>query len=182
MPKNRTKDNIIDSVAVSYLSHLLKVKEQTIDKITEDDSDALLVIEQAAKKRLSKKRLLDLHPKLSAMLMVFKVGIKNGLSKEECIFLSEAFYKYFFCLKNIKNISFDTAKPNLEGACLCLVLIVFFKSAIQEYCKADSGNDSYEESYKRYLTYIKKGFSRGKLDIDLDKAIQVFKTIQEKYI
>ena len=98
MAKGRTKENIIDNIAVSYLSHLLKVEEGTIDKITEELDDAVLVIEQASKKRLSKKKLLDLHPKLSAMLLVFKVGYKKGLDKEQCVFLSEAFYKYFFCL------------------------------------------------------------------------------------
>ena len=77
MAKGRTKENIIDDVAVSYLSYLLKVDESTIDKITEEESDILLVIEQASQKRLSKKRLLDLHPRLSAMLMVFKVGSKK---------------------------------------------------------------------------------------------------------
>ena len=92
MPKTRTKNNIIDSVAVSYLSHLLKVKESTIDKITEEEDDALLVIEQASRKRLNKKTLLDLHPKLSAMLIVFKVGKSNGLSKEQCIFLSDVLF------------------------------------------------------------------------------------------
>jgi|TARA_B100000287_G_C20333105_1_gene662589 hypothetical protein len=180
--KSRTKENIIDSVAVSYLSHLLKVEESTIDKITEEKKDALLVIEQASKKRLNKKRLLDLHPKLSSMLMVFKVGHRKGLNKDQCEFLSEAFYKYFFCLKNIKNISFDTAKPNLEGACLCLVLVVFFESAIKQYCEAESDTDSYEDSRSRYIEYIKLGFAKAKINIDLDKAIEVFKTIKEKYI
>tara|TARA_R100000315_G_C5213996_1_gene127471 strand:- start:411 stop:959 length:549 start_codon:yes stop_codon:yes gene_type:complete len=182
VPKTRTKNNIIDSVAVSYLSHLLKVKESTIDKITEEDDDALLVIEQASRKRLNKKTLLDLHPKLSAMLMVFKVGKSNGLSKEQCIFLSEAFYKYFFCLKNIKNISFDTSKPNLDGACLCLVLVVFFESAIKQFCEAEEEQDSFEKSYSRYVEYIKKGLKKGKLDIDLNIAIKTLKTIKEKYV
>ena len=182
MAKSRTKENIIDSVAVSYLSHLLKVEESTIDKITEEKKDALLVIEQASKKRLNKKRLLDLHPKLSSMLMVFKVGYRKGLNKDQCEFLSEAFYKYFFCLKNIKNISFDTAKPNLEGACLCLVLVVFFESAIKQYCEAESDTDSYEDSRSRYIEYIKLGFAKAKINIDLDKATEVFNTIKEKYI
>lgn len=182
MPKTRTKDNIIDSVAISYLSHLLKVKESTIDKITEEKEDALLVIEQASRKRLNKKKLLDLHPKLSAMLMVFKVGVANKLPKEHCIFLSEAFYKYFFCLKNIKNISFDTSKPNLEGACLCLILVVFFESAIRQYCDAEPDQDSFEKSYNGYLDYIKKGLAKGKLNIDLNTAIKTLKTIKEKYL
>tara|TARA_Y100000361_G_C11147402_1_gene338925 strand:+ start:562 stop:1110 length:549 start_codon:yes stop_codon:yes gene_type:complete len=180
--KGRTKENIIDNIAVSYLSHLLKVEEGTIDKITEEPDDAVLVIEQASKKRLNKKRLLDLHPKLSAMLMVFKVGYKKGLTKEQCVFLSEAFYKYFFCLKNIKNISFDTSKPNLEGACLCLVLIVFFESAIRQYCNSEPDIDSYEKSKDRYIDYIDRGFKKGKIKIDLNKSIEVFKTIKEKYI
>ena len=59
MAKSRTKENIIDSVAVSYLSHLLKVEESTIDKITEEKKDALLVIEQASKKRLNKKMMIN---------------------------------------------------------------------------------------------------------------------------
>lgn len=182
MPKIRTKDNIIDNVAVSYLSHLLKVDESTVDKITEEHSDVLLVVEQASKKRLSKRRLLDLHPKLSAMLMVFKIGYQKKLSKDQCVFLSEAFYKYFFCLKNIKNISFDTDKPNAEGAALCLVLIVFFESAIKQYCSTDPESEPYEDSYSRYLKYIYKGLSRTKVEIDLDKFIEVFTIIKEKYI
>lgn len=182
MAKGRTKENIIDNIAVSYLSHLLKVEEGTIDKITEELDDAVLVIEQASKKRLNKKRLLDLHPKLSAMLMVFKVGHKKGLTKEQCVFLSEAFYKYFFCLKNIKNISFDTSKPNLEGACLCLVLVVFFESAIRQYCNSEPDIDSYEKSKDGYIDYIDRGFKKSKIKIDLNKSIEVFKTIKEKYI
>ncbi len=182
MPRTRTKDNIIDDVAVSYLSHLLKVDEKTIDKITEDKDDIILVIEQASKKRLNKKKLLDLHPKLSAMLMVFKVGAGSGLSREENVFLSEAFYKYFFCLKNIKNIAFDTDKPNLEGACLCLILLVFFESAIKQYCKGQSEMGSYEESRDQYVAYIKDGLKKGPLDIDLNKSIKIFKTIKERYI
>jgi len=180
--KTRTKDNIIDNVAVSYLSYLLKVDEPTIDKLTEETDDAVLLIELASKKRLNKKRLLDLHPKLSAMLMVFKVGYKAGLTKEQCLFLSEAFYKYFFCLKNIKNISFDTGNPNLEGASLCLVLIVFFETAIQQYCENEPSSDSYESSKKEYIKYIENGFQKGDIDINLDKAIEVYKTIKEKYI
>lgn len=182
MAKSRTKENIIDNVAVSYLSQLLKVEESTIDKITEETGDAILVIEHASKKRLNKKKLLDLHPKLSAMLTVFKVGYKKGLTREECVFLSEAFYKYFFCLKNIQNISFDTSKPNLEGACLCLVLIVFFESAIKQYCNSEPEMDSYEKSQDRYIDYIEKGFEKDKIKIDLNKSIEVFKTIKEKYI
>ena len=118
----------------------------------------------------NKKKLLDLHPKLSSMLMVFKVGYQKGLGKDQCEFLSEAFYKYFFCLKNIKNISFDTTKPNLEGASLCLVLVVFFESAIKQYCEAESDVDSYEDSRSRYIEYIKAGFEKAKINIDLDKA------------
>ena len=182
MPRTRTKDNIIDDIAVSYLSHLLKVDENTIDKITEEKGDIILIIEQACKKRLSKKRLLDLHPRLSAMLMVFKVGTKAGLNREQNIFLSEAFYKYFFCLKNIKDIAFDTSKPTLQGACLCLVLVVFFETAIKQYCKSQLDIGSYEESRDQYLKYIEDGLKKGPIDIDLNKSIKIFKTIKEKYI
>jgi hypothetical protein len=180
--KGRTKDNIIDDIAVSYLSHLLKVDESTIDKITEEESDILLVVEQASQKRLSKKRLLELHPKLSARLMVFKVGYKKKLSREQCTFLSECFYKYFFCLKNIKNKSFDTDNPTVEGASLCMVLIVFFESAIKQHCEVDPDAESFRESREKYITYIKKGLKKSKIEIDLNKFIEVFTTIKERYI
>jgi hypothetical protein len=180
--KGRTKENIIDDVAVSYLSYLLKVDESTIDKITEEESDILLVIEQASQKRLSKKRLLDLHPRLSAMLMVFKVGSKKRLSREQCVFLSECFYRYFFCLKNIKNISFDTSKPTMDGACLCMILIVFFESAVKEFCAGDPDAQSFQEARETYIDYIKKGLEKSKIEIDLNKFIEVYTTIKERYI
>lgn len=182
MAKQRTKDNIIDDVAVNYISQLLKIEEKVVEKITDEYEDTLLVIQHATKKRLNKKKLLELHPKLSALLMVFKEGSKIGLTVKECEYLSGAFYKYFFCLKNIKNISFDTKKPTEEGSKLCLILIIFFSEAVQEYCDSDPSTPSYKESKAKYLNYIKTGFNKSKIDLSLDKAIEVLKTIKEKYL
>jgi hypothetical protein len=180
--KQRTKDNIIDNVAVNYISHLLKVEEKVVEKITDEYEDVLLVIQHAAKKRLNKKKLLELHPKLSALLMVFKEGSKKGLNIKQCEYLSGAFYKYFFCLKNIKNISFNTDKPSEEASKLCLILIVFFSEAVQEYCESDPSIPSYKESKAKYLEYIEKGFKSSNIDLNLDKTLKVLKTIKEKYL
>lgn len=182
MAKQRTKDNIIDNVAVNYISHLLKVEEKVVEKITDEYEDALLVIQHAAKKRLNKKKLLELHPKLSALLMVFKEGSKEGLDTKECEFLSGAFYKYFFCLKNIKNIPFKTEKPSEEASKLCLILIIFFSEAVQKYCDSDPSVPSYKESRVKYLDYIEKGFKSSNIDLNLDKAMKALKTIKDKYL
>lgn len=182
MAKQRTKDNIIDDVAVNYISHLLKIEEKVVEKITDEYEDALLVLQHASKKRLNKKRLLELHPKLSALLMVFKEGSKNGLTAKECEYLAGAFYKYFFCLKNIQNISFDTNKPTEEGSKLCLILIVFFSDAVKEFCETDPSSPSYSEAKTNYLDYIKAGMKKNKIDLDLDKSLKVLKTIKEKYL
>ena len=66
MAKKRTKDNIIDDIAVSYISRLLKTEESFIDKITDNEEDILLVVEQASRKRLNRKKLLELHPRLAS--------------------------------------------------------------------------------------------------------------------
>ena len=182
MAKTRTKDNIIDDLAISYISHLLKTEEQVVEKITDEKSDIILVIEQASKKRLNKKRLLDLHPKLSSLLMVFREGIKAGLDTKQCEFLAEAFYKYFFCLKNIKNIEFDTEKASCSGAQLCLILIVFFEDAIRKFCDSDPEVDSYPDARAKYVGYIKKGLRLCKTDLHLNKSIEVLTTIKEKYL
>ena len=53
MAKQRTKDNIIDDVAVNYISHLLKIEEKVVEMITDEYEDVLLVIQHATKKRLN---------------------------------------------------------------------------------------------------------------------------------
>ena len=75
MAKKRTKDNIIDGIAVTYISRLLKTEESFIDKITDNEEDMLLVVEQASRKRLNRKKLLELHPRLASLLMVFKLSL-----------------------------------------------------------------------------------------------------------
>ncbi|SVD63247.1 uncharacterized protein METZ01_LOCUS416101, partial [marine metagenome] len=87
MAKKRTKDNIIDDIAVNYISRLLKTEESFIDKITDNEEDMLLVVEQASRKRLNRKKLLELHPRLASLLMVFKEGTKLGLTREELLYL-----------------------------------------------------------------------------------------------
>ena len=42
--------------------------------------------------------------------------------------------------------------------------------------------DSYEKSKDGYIDYIDRGFKKSKIKIDLNKSIEVFKTIKEKYI
>jgi len=182
LAKKRTKQNIIDGIAVSYLSRLLKTEETIIDKITENENDILLVIEQASKKRLNKKSLLELHPKLSSLLMVFREGGKAGLPFDECIYLSEMLYEYFFCLNKIKKISFPTDKPTERGAKLCLVLIIFFSEAIENYCKPDPKMPDYEKTKEFYYKYIKAGFKNCKIDINLDNFKEVLTIIRDKYI
>ena len=182
MARKRTKDNIIDDIAVSYISRLLKTEESFIDKITDNEEEVLLVIEQASKKRLSKKKLLELHPRLAALLMVFKEGKKTGLSTEQCIYLSDALYEYFFCLNKIKKIKFPTDKPSERGAKLCLVLIVFFSEAIEDYCKPDPKTPDYEKTKEFYYKFIKAGFKNCKIDINLDNFREVLEAIKNKYI
>jgi len=182
LAKARTKENIIDDIAVNYLSHLLKADEEVIDKITENKKDSLLVIEQASKKRLNKKKLLQLHPKLAALLMVFREGAKEGLSLDEKLYLAETFYEYFFCLSKLKNISFTANKPSEKGSKLCLVLVIFFENAIEKYCSTDPKIQDFEKTRDYYISYIKEGFKLSKVDINLDYSIKVLTTIRDKYL
>jgi len=183
LAKKRTKDNIIDDIAVSYISRLLKTEENFIDKITDDEEDVLLVIEQASKKRLSKKKLLELHPRLAALLMVFKEGKKAGLSTEQCVYLSDAFYKYFFCLNKLKKITkFTPNKPSEEGSKLCLILIVFFAGAIEQYCDSEPRIKDYEKTKEFYFKYIKEGFKSCEIEVNLDNFKEVLTTIRDKYL
>ena len=183
MAKKRTKDNIIDDIAVNYISRLLKTEESFIDKITDNEEDALLVIEQASKKRLSKKKLLELHPRLAALLMVFKEGKKAKLSREQCVYLSDAFYKYFFCLNKLKKISkFSPDKPTEEGSKLCLILSIFFAGAIQKYCEKEVRATDYEKTKEFYEKYIKAGFKNCEIGVELDNFKEVLTTIRDKYL
>jgi hypothetical protein len=182
LARKRTKDNIIDDIAVSYISRLLKTEEDFIDKITDDEEDVLLVIEQASKKRLSKKKLLELHPRLAALLMVFKEGKKTGLSAEQCVYLSDAFYKYFFCINKLKKITFAPNKPSEEGSQLCLILTLFFAGAIEQYCEKEIRTKDYEKTKEFYDKYIKAGFKNCEIDIDLDNFKEVLATIRDKYL
>ena len=182
MAKARTKENIIDDIAVNYLSHLLKTDEEIIDKITENEEDSLLVIEQASKKRLNKKKLLQLHPKLAALLMVFREGAKEGLSFNEKLYLAETFYEYFFCLAKLKKISFTADKPSEKGSKLCLVLIIFFENAVEKYCSSDPKIQDFEKTRDYYISYVKEGFKLSKVDINLNNSIKVLTTIRDKYL
>tara|TARA_R100000458_G_C8256535_1_gene232587 strand:- start:642 stop:1193 length:552 start_codon:yes stop_codon:yes gene_type:complete len=183
LARARTKENIIDDIAVDYLSYLLKTDKEVIDKITENKEDSILVIEQASKKRLNKKKLLQLHPRLAALLMVFREGAKEGLSFDEKLYLAETFYEYFFCLSKLKKISFAANKPSEKGSKLCLVLVIFFEDAIEKYCSADPKvQDDFQKTKDYYFSYIREGFKLSKVDINLDNSIKVLTTIRDKYL
>ena len=48
--KNDSK--VIDEVAIAYLSKLLNTSEETVKRLTDNEDDCLLIIQQASKKRL----------------------------------------------------------------------------------------------------------------------------------
>ena len=185
MAKKRTKDNIVDDIAVSYISRLLKTEERVIDKITDNEDDMLLVIEQACKKRLNKKTLQELHPRLAALLMVFREGKKRGLPSTQCLYLSQIVYDYFFCLNKMigdNNINFVAKKPSEKGSKLCLVLTVFYEEAVDKYCKLEGGPKDGNKTKEFYNKYIEEGFKNCKIEVNLDNFREVLEVVRDKYI
>ena len=185
MAKKRTKDNIIDEIAVSYLSRLLKTEESFIDKITDNEDDILLVVEQASKKRLNRKKLLELHPRLASLLMVFKEGVKFGLTREEILYLSDIFYEYFFCLNKAvgdKKLSFIGNEPSERGSKICLILTIFYSEAIETYCEQSKKSQDYNKTKEFYNKYITDGFKNCKTKVNVDNFIGVLEIIKDKYI
>jgi hypothetical protein len=185
LAKKRTKDNIIDDIAVSYISRLLKTEKRVIEKITDNEDDMLLVIEQACKKRLNKKTLLELHPRLAALLMVFREGKKRKLPSTQCLYLSQILYDYFFCLNRMigdNNINFVAKKPSEKGSKLCLILTIFYEEAIDKYCKFEEGSKNYNKTKEFYDKYIEDGFKNCKKEVNLDNFKEVLEAIRDKYI
>lgn len=185
MAKKRTKDNIVDDIAVSYISRLLKTEERVIDKITDNEDDMLLVIEQACKKRLNKKTLLELHPRLASLLMVFREGKRRGLTSTQCLYLSQIVYDYFFCLnKRIgdNNIDFVAKKPSEKGSKLCLALTIFYEEAVDKYWKLEGGPKDGSKTKEFYTKYIEDGFKNCKTEVNLDNFREVLEAVRDKYI
>ena len=185
MAKKRTKDNIIDDIAVSYISRLLKTEESFIEKITDDENDLFLVIEQASKKRLNRKKLLELHPRLASLLMVFKEGMKLGLTRKERLYLSDIFYECFFCLNKAignKKLNFVGNKPSERGSKICLVLTIFYSEAIATYCEQSNETPNYKKTKVFYDKYIEAGFKNCKIKVNVDNFREVLETIRDKYI
>ena len=185
MAKKRTKDNIIDGIAVTYISRLLKTEESFIDKITDNEEDILLVVEQASRKRLNRKKLLELHPKLASLLMVFKEGTKLGLDREQLVYLSDIFYECFFCLNKTvgnKKLNFVGNKPSERGSKICLILTIFYSEAIESYCEQSNRTPDYKKTKTFYDKYIEDGFKNCEMNVNLDNFIEVLETIRDKYI
>jgi hypothetical protein len=185
LAKKRTKDNIIDGIAVTYISRLLKTEESFIDKITDNEEDILLVVEQASRKRLNRKKLLELHPKLASLLMVFKEGTKLGLDRKQLVYLSDIFYEYFFCLNKAvgnKKLNFVGNKPSERGSKICLILTIFYSEVIESYCEQSDRTPDYKKTKTFYDEYIKNGFKNCEINVNLDNFIEVLETIRDKYI
>ncbi len=173
---------IIDDITASYLARLLKTDKKIIKKITDNRDDIILISQQASKKRLNKKTLASIHPKISSLLMVFREGSKAGASFEDNVYSAEMLYKFFF--KEDVKLSLDkiSKSKNLEeSAQACLIIKIFFAESIEMYCK-ENDNVNYPKTLNFLNECIKKGFNDCKNSINLDNCEKTLEEVKEKYL
>ena len=189
MRKNTKNDSeVIDEVAIAYLSKLLNTNEETVKNLTDNEDDCLLMIQQASKKRLNKRTLKKLHPKTSSLLMISREGSIANLTNKEIAFLSDALYKYFFRLKNkdVKSCLRQEKEDNTEGQIksytICFIVTTLHAECLEEYWKSHMNEVDFPKAMKFYEEYAKEGFKNCEIDINLDNCREVLETIKEKYL
>jgi hypothetical protein len=179
---------MLNNSTISYIARLLKVDEGTIKKLTEEEGDILELIKHASKKRLNKKILKKIDPRVSSLLMVFKEGEKKGLSDSDCMFLSDSLNNYFFCLsqKDLKPNLDITKKNNKEkdekSAAVCLIITVLFSGALKNYCEKNNMEESFEQTIEAYDKHIKESLKNCKKEINIYNCKEVLEVIKDKYL
>ena len=189
MRKNTKNDsNVIDEVAITYLSKLLGTSEKTVKSLTDNEEDCLLMIQQASKKRLNKRTLKKLHPKTSSLLMISREGSRAGLTNKEISFLSDALYKYFFRLKSkdvkacLKQEKENDTENQIKSYTICFMVTTLHAACLEEYWKASMREADLPKAMKFYEEYAREGFKNCEIDVNLDNCKEVLETIKEKYL
>ena len=186
-----TKKNdlrVINEVTISYLSRLLKTSEEAVKRLTDNEDDCLLIIEQASKKRLNKRTLKKLHPKVASLLMINREGSATNLTKKEIAFLSEAVYKYFFKLKNedikncLNNKKEGDNEEQLKSYTICFVVTTLHSACLEEYWRTHMNEADLPKAMKFYEEYARVGFKDCEIDINFDNCKEVLKKIKDKYL
>ena len=189
MRKNTKNDSkVIDEVAITYLSKLLNTNEETVKNLTDNEDDCLLMIQQASKKRLNKRTLKKLHPKISSLLMVFKEGNVASLTNKEILFLSDALYKYFFRLKNedvkrcLKQKKENDDENQIKAYTICFMVTTLHAACLKEYWKTHMSETDLPKAMQFYEDYAREGFKDCEIDINLDNCKEVLEVIKKKYL
>ena len=189
MRKNTKNDSkVIDEVAITYLSKLLKTSEEAIKSLTDNEDDCLLMIQQASKKRLNKRTLKKLHPKISSLLMISREGGAASLTNKEILFLSDALYRYFFRLKNedvkacLRQKKENDTKKQIESYTICFMVTTLHAACLEQYWKSHMSEADLPKAMKFYEEYSREGFKDCEIDINLDNCKEVLETIKEKYL
>jgi hypothetical protein len=179
---------MLNNNTVSYIARLLKTDEATIKKLTEEEGDILELIKHASKKRLNKKTLKKIDPKVSSLLMVFREGEKKGLSDSDCMFLSKSLYNYFFCLSqkdlnpNLNISKKKTNKKDEKSAAVCLIVTVLFSGALKNYCNKNDVEESFEQTMKAYDKHIEESLKNCEKEINIHNCKEVLEVIKDKYL
>ena len=189
MRRNTKNDSkVIDEVAITYLSKLLNTREETVKSLTDNEEHCLLIIQQASKKRLNKRTLKKLHPKISSLLMVSREGGAAELTNKETLFLSDALYRYFFRLKNedvslsLKHNKEEDIKKQIKSYTVCFMVTTLHATCLKEYWRANMNEEDLPKTIKFYEEYIKEGFKDCEIDINIDNCKEVLETIKKKYL
>jgi hypothetical protein len=173
---------IIDDTTASYLAKLLKTDKKIIKKITDNRDDIILISQQASKKRLNKRKLAAIHPKMASLLMVFREGEKIGASFNENIYSSEMLYRFFFKEEIKLNLERISKSKNLEDAAqACLIIKIFLAESIETYCE-ENKNINYLKTLNFLNECIKKGFKDCKSSINMDNCKKTLEEVKEKYL
>ena len=184
--KNDSK--VIDEVAITYLSKLLKTSEEAVKSLTDNEDDCLLLIRQASKKRLNKRILKKLHPKISSLLMISREGGAAGLTDKEITFLSDALYRYFFRLKSkdvkacLKQEKEDDIKGQIKSYTICFIVTTLHAACLKKYWETYMNEVDLPKAMKFYEEYAREGFKNCEIDINLDNCREVLEIIKEKYL
>ena len=173
---------IIDDTTASYLAKLLKTDKKIIKKITDNREDIILISQQASKRRLNKKTLAAIHPKMAALLMAFREGDRMGASFKDNVYSADMLYKFFFQEDVKLNLNKISKSKNVEdSAQACLIIKIFYADSIETYCK-DNSDINYSKTLKFLNEYIKKGFNDCKSSINIDNCEKTLREIKEKYL
>jgi len=173
---------VIDDATASYLAKLLKTDKKIIKKITDNKDDIILISQQASRKRLNKKTLAAIHPKIASLLMVFREGEKTGASFKDNIYSAEMLYKFFFKEDLKLNLNKISKGKNLEdSAQACLIIKIFFGDSIKKFSEEDNGVN-YSKTLKFLNECIEKGFNDCKSSVNRDNCERTLEEVKEKYL